>query len=557
MAETIQDIYDEMTDEERDLSDLIIGAAVNDEELPDDMGVAEAYDALSDEQKNFIHFVVGNAPSGDSMAHSEDELMHFGVKGMRWGVRNDTSGGGTRLRDNVTKAQRDAARAKVKAGKGTLGDAHIAGLKSTGHRVTNALLGDKTYWKRQAIIGTGLLAGVTAAIAVPALLPAGALAAVGTAAYGTGGLGLGTAGHAALGSAFLTNIIGTTTGTIAGVASNVTQTTNLLRAIRGNARIEKSYEALGKSLHDAQTKGSEKVQKTLNRSGSIGKKVLHMEEDENSLAHFGIKGMRWGIRRSDRELAKVHMKGDDDTESTASVHATTREAAKKIKNMPAGSALVVDAEDGTTPKVLIKQADGSFKETKLSVDAERLVKTNQKSPSEMSDREIKEAIQRADNIEKYNKIFNPVPNPNQELQDKVNALQLQKTYKQLQAEMNPKRESRVKSLVNTLEGSYNLFNKVDKTFNRQLSKKMNSTLSEMMKAADEAKKMNKQAKAPKIKIPKAPKEPKVKAPSSKANTRRTDFPKSSDEVYNITNVGNDTADYGNPFIPAIGSAERR
>lgn len=309
---TIQDIYDEMSPEQKDTVDLIIGASLEGLDLEGDAEVVAAYDGLTREQQAFIHFVVGNAPNSEAIEQSDlgnsDSLAHFGVKGMRWGVRRDDSGGGStggskvKLVDTISKNQRAELRAKVKAGSGTLGDAHLAALKTKGHRVTNALLGDKTYWKRQAVIAGALAVGTGIALAAPAVMPAATLAAIGSYAYGTAGLGLSAASNAALGSSLVTNLIATGTGSAAGVASNVVGVTNLLRAVRGNARIEKSYHTLGKNLRDAQTKGSEKVQKTLNRSGSIRNKVLHSDPTmsealDEFFAHFGTKGMKWGVRK--------------------------------------------------------------------------------------------------------------------------------------------------------------------------------------------------------------------------------------------------------------------
>lgn len=54
------------------------------------------------------------------MNNVEDFLEHFGVKGMRWGVRNDRSGGtSNKVNRDAKKDAREFARAKVYYGEGS------------------------------------------------------------------------------------------------------------------------------------------------------------------------------------------------------------------------------------------------------------------------------------------------------------------------------------------------------------------------------------------------------------------------------------------------------
>lgn len=330
---TIQDILDEMSDDERAFHDLIVGAAVDDMDLSGDENVVARYNALTDERKDLIDFIVGSTISAE-VRHDDSAvdnfLAHFGVKGMKWGVRrSDTGSSATPLSKSSmnTKEGRAAARAKVKSGAATLGEAHLAGLKSTGHRVTNALLGDRTYWKQQAIIAGASVAAVGASFALPAVLPASALGAVGSWAAGTSGV----AGHvmvngtlvstSALGSQVLTGIGLTATQIGNSAASAYSGIANLGRAIRGNTRINRSYEALAGRIRSNQTAGTKRVNKILNQSGSIRKRNLEHSDVgvDNFLAHFGIRGMKWGVRRAE---------GSDGTVSTGVKEGKVSDAAQ-------------------------------------------------------------------------------------------------------------------------------------------------------------------------------------------------------------------------------------
>lgn len=270
-------------------------------------------------------------------------------------------------------------------------------------------------------------------------------------------------------------------------------------------------------------------------------------EGTNELLHYGIKGMRWGIRRSERELARVHLKNDDGTETDGSIKGVSREAAKVAKKMAPGTALVVDLNDGGPPRVIVKQQDGSFRETKISADAERLVKTTAKAPSEMSDREIKEANSRAQQIETYNKLFNPIPDPNAELKAKVDAMRLQKDYAQLHAELHPSKVAKVASLVSKFGPAYKQFRIIDKSLHGALSKNLNANLKTIMDSMNAPA----QPKAPKqkrtkVKVPPNVENVTVRPAASKANPN-------PDQVFNISDVGSSPRDYGNPFIPALES----
>ena len=284
---TLQDLFDEATPEQKDLRAIIVAAAIDDVDISGATELVEGFDALPNEQKDLIDFVVGASLAEDiSVQHSDDLkvgafLEHFGVKGMKWGVRKQDPSSPS-LAKRTSGVQIDAARARVNSGTGSLADAHKAALKTAGHRVFNAVLGDKTYWKRTAI-ATGVAATVAAAaVAAPAVLPASTLAAVGAWAGGTTAFGgAATFSSSTLAAAGASAITGMgTTAAYAGwqVANAVNGIGNLARAAGGNMRISRNYEKLGREIHNRQTAGNKQTRKILNKSGSIPKARLKQSD---------------------------------------------------------------------------------------------------------------------------------------------------------------------------------------------------------------------------------------------------------------------------------------
>jgi len=266
-TQTIQDVLNS-SGEQRDLMDLIVGAAVGNQDLSNDPEIVAQYDALSIEQKEIINFVVGAKISKIAdLKHAmdvEEFLSHFGVKGMRWGIRNDDTGSG--------KPSSTAT-------------------KSTGRRITNAVLGDKTYWKNLAVIGGVTGVGVAASFAAPAFIPASTLITIGQYAGGAAGL-----------SGYATTASLATFGAQVVTAMGITAS-----AVGGTSAAWVAYAAnVGRAITNSQKAGAAQVNKTLD------KKIKHsdlnsdsMDEAKDFIAHWGIKGMRWGVRRSDAELARL------------------------------------------------------------------------------------------------------------------------------------------------------------------------------------------------------------------------------------------------------------
>lgn len=280
--ETLQDVLDDMSPEQKDLFELLVGAALEDEDISMDNDVVAGYDAFPEKYKHLLDFTVGNILVERGLNHSEDleneSLSHFGVKGMKWGVRRDNTSSSPKLSKITSAAARESAQVRVENGVGTLLDAHRAALKSTGHRAINAFTGDKTFWKRMAI--TAGVTGVGGAVLAlgPFALPASITGAVGAAMSGNSiGLLSTSAGlitNAELGAVTLAGagLVVTKAGLVGATAVNVVG--NTMRAVGGNTRINRSAAKLGADLKRRQTEGSRRVNKMLRKSGSLNKNDL-------------------------------------------------------------------------------------------------------------------------------------------------------------------------------------------------------------------------------------------------------------------------------------------
>lgn len=212
--------------------------------------------------------------------------------------------------------------------------------------------------------------------------------------------------------------------------------------------------------------------------------ALYQTDPDAYLEHYGIKGMKWGVRRSREALARLAGRKestatkDEEGNVVGGIRAKTRAGAQKLKDMREGSTLILEDANGAS-KVLAKQKDGTFKEVYLSADAERVLRTTKKDQSEMSDKEINDALNRAKKIEEYNKLFNPQPNPNADLEARVKAMQLELQLKQVQAQLNPPKKALVKRFIDTVEGGYGAYNRMDKAMNGKLDPMMKQMLTDL------------------------------------------------------------------------------
>lgn len=297
---TAQDILDSMTPEQKDLQALIVGAAVEGVDLSETPGVLAQYEALTDAQKIVINFVVGGILSDEELKHAlqiDNFLAHFGVKGMKWGVRQERSTTTTRLSKSVenTPGARAKARQAVKFGEAGPKTAHLAALKSTGHRAVNAFTGDKTFWKRAAITAGVSAVSLGASAVAPGFFPDALLSSIGkdvARPQDLAGLSI-TSGslvsYRDVGHATLMTMGATATAVGAAAVTAVNAGTNAVRAVRNNARVDKSAEAnFGKLIYERQRTGTDKVASVLGKGKKKLKKVGDRLSDASDIAHMDI-----------------------------------------------------------------------------------------------------------------------------------------------------------------------------------------------------------------------------------------------------------------------------
>lgn len=318
---TLQDVLNEMSPAQRDLHDTIVGAAVNKEDLSEFPEILTQFSGLSTLHKELIAFSVGNAIAEAGLEHDAISdvdvfLAHYGVKGMKWGVRKRV----TAARDAInppnslsrssanTPVGRAVAKTRVARGTATKKEEHLASLKSTGHRAVNALSGDKLFWKRMAVTAGITTASVAAGLVGAYALPDGVLSSIGKSGIddilaGDGGSPSIEKYSSAKGDGqFASAVAGIYVGGAAlagGTVANVVGNTS--RAVAGNTLINRNYNRVSKQLADRQRTGRERAADVLKTITGTRDKDLRqsgiMEWDEY-LEHFGVKGMKWGVRKS-------------------------------------------------------------------------------------------------------------------------------------------------------------------------------------------------------------------------------------------------------------------
>lgn len=181
-------------------------------------------------------------------------------------------------------------------------------------------------------------------------------------------------------------------------------------------------------------------------------------DDSKCFAHYGVKGMRWGVRRSEKELAK------------ASTPQGTVASRLRSKLRRKGE----DAVPGSSPSKSGDKIpdDGSIKVTstsarKLSEDADRVIRVSEKGKFEMSNQDLQDLITRAEKLKRYQELFEK--DTKTPIQKRLEELETQAKIKKLETELTPSRKSTVKKFISASKVGFETYQTIDKKLNGQLT----------------------------------------------------------------------------------------
>ena len=114
-----------------------------------------------------------------------------------------------------------------------------------------------------------------------------------------------------------------------------------------------------------------------------------------------------------------------------------------------------------------------------SKDARRAAYLASKKPQELSDAELREVLNRADQVRRFNQLLLPEgnsPTAQSPLEAKVKEMQLQKQYKDLNTALNPPKEAAIKKLVKSTQSGFKAYKAVDKLTGGLITKKITTQL---------------------------------------------------------------------------------
>lgn len=186
----------------------------------------------------------------------------------------------------------------------------------------------------------------------------------------------------------------------------------------------------------------------------------------NFLAHFGIKGMRWGIRRP---------RGADGT---------------------VGNDAGIGKKMGVTIDHPTETHGGG---SSAHPEHDLLLRARNEGPTKLSTQELRTANERAMQLQAYNRMFDPAAKGHAELQRKVEALRLQKEFSTLRAQMKP--PSNLDRVLNRAKSGWGAYRQLDKLSGGALSKKVGMQLGLIKESeAEVLKRTNTLLKARKTKV---------------------------------------------------------
>lgn len=226
-----------------------------------------------------------------------------------------------------------------------------------------------------------------------------------------------------------------------------------------------------------------------------------MSDLETFLAHHGIKGQKWGVRRNLSTSSDSSSGSGMNKTSTSSgkghgiissfrARRAAKNAVEVAKKAPPGTVGTSTKSDGTHI-IVMKKADGTWEETHFSHDAETFIKATMTPQHELSNQELRTALTRAKMMKEYDDMamFSKQTDANQELKDKVGALELQVKMSQARATLRgPSNISKAVGFAASLTPAFKAFQELDKASNGKISKKLNSQMKSAKDAFSENKK---------------------------------------------------------------------
>lgn len=228
--DTAEDVLNKMAPRARQTFTVILGAVLEDQDLSDDQEVLSSYESLSPTEKVVLNYAVGVAVTSPKyLRHSEVSafLAHYGVKGMKWGVRRRQGTTG-----NFSGAK--------------------ASLASAGAKTLASIKGDKTFWATTGVAMTAASVGGAVLFSSAFMLPTDLLVSVGQATD----IGKSFA-DSNMGSDWYRTIGALTVGDAARDTAAAAATATIIGAkVRNIARVVKSK----------QTAGEAKIKKTLGKA---------------------------------------------------------------------------------------------------------------------------------------------------------------------------------------------------------------------------------------------------------------------------------------------------
>ena len=176
-------------------------------------------------------------------------------------------------------------------------------------------------------------------------------------------------------------------------------------------------------------------------------KLNHSDIAEGELIHWGIKGMKWGIRRYQNEDGSL-------TPAGKKRYAKLEAEIEKLGGKSAEKKLSEMTDEEVAAKTNRMRLENNLKEEmRKSAEQEQRQRKLQESLDETSTEELRNKIARLQLEEQYKNLKNPKKperDPQMEkLQKEVDRLALEKRYRDLQKELNPPKKKE-KSFISKL-----------------------------------------------------------------------------------------------------------